>query len=166
MLSSQLRCAIVVSSNLISLEVVLNMITTDGMKIEIGFLSCKDGCDNLSGLFLDGGEAGFRDAHWSCSWTAWSRPLWDIAHDFRKSLRCQRGAIFLVLQDNRSDSLLSHHVHAVAPTDWSRFLAVCLLTSLSSDRTGFNAARLWPRKFQDEGHEDLEYVYGDPLCPV
>jgi hypothetical protein len=67
MLSSQLRCATVVSSNLISLEVVLNMITTDGMKIEIGFLSCKDGCDNLSGLFLDGGEAGFRDAHWSYS---------------------------------------------------------------------------------------------------
>jgi hypothetical protein len=34
----------------------------------------------------------------------------------------------------------------LAPANWSRFLAFCLLTSLSSNRTGFNVARFWPRK--------------------
>jgi hypothetical protein len=114
MLSSQLRCAIVVSSNLISLEVILNMTTTDGMKIEIGFLSCNlQGCDNLSGRFLFGGKpvsgmlAGlarepFGVDHYGILLTTLESPS-----------SCHGGVIFSALQDNRSDSPLSHHEYAI-----------------------------------------------------
>jgi hypothetical protein len=150
MLSSQLRCAIVVSSNLISLEVILNMTTTDGMKIEIGFLSCNlQGCDNLSGRFLFGGKpvsgmlAGLAREPFGVDYYGILLTTLESPSAVMEALSSQHSKIIGLI------ALLATTNMLLAPADWSRFLAFCLLTSLSSNRTGFNAARFWPGKRQD-----------------